>query len=393
MISVAEAARRIAEALSPIDTETVDVAHLAGRVLAEDALALTIQPPVPVSAMDGFAVRLADGGAPRRLIGSAPAGHPFAGKLGAEEAVRIFTGGVVPEGADAIVIREDAACDGVMVSFEASACCPQHIRAAGLDFTTGDVLAPKGKRLTGRDCALLAAGDIAQAKVRRRPRVAIISIGDELSRPGEERRPGGIVASSGYGLSAMIHDWGGAPCDFGILQDNEAEIATVADADADLIVTLGGVSVGDHDLVQKALGTKDFALEFWRVAMRPGKPLIFGKLGKTPLLGLPGNPVSTLVCAILFVKPAIAAMLGTPCETGMLAAKLARDLPANDARQDYMRAKLTRRGGECWVEAFAVQDSSMLTTMAQADALIVRAPSAPAAKAGERADVIPLDGP
>ena len=392
MISVAEAARRIAEALSPIDTETMDVAYLAGRVLAEDALALTIQPPVPVSAMDGFAVRLADGGAPRRLIGSAPAGHPFAGKVGAAEAVRIFTGGVVPEGADAIVIQEDAACDGVMVSFEASACCPHHIRAAGLDFKTGDVLAPKGKRLTGRDCALLAAADIAQAKVRRRPRVAIISIGDELSRPGEERKPGGIVASSGYGLSAMIHDWGGAPCDFGILQDNEADIATVADADADLIVTLGGVSVGDHDLVQKALGTKDFALEFWRVAMRPGKPVIFGKLGKTPLLGLPGNPVSTLVCAILFVKPAIAAMLGTPCETGMLAAKLVRDLPANGARQDYMRAKLSRQGGECWAEAFAVQDSSMLTTMAQADALIVRAPDAPAAKAGERVDVIPLDG-
>ena len=392
MISVAEAARRIAEALSPIDTETVDVAHLAGRVLAEDALALTIQPPVPVSAMDGFAVRLADGGAPRRLIGSAPAGHPFAGKLGAEEAVRIFTGGVVPEGADAIVIREDAACDGVMVSFEASACCPQHIRAAGLDFTTGDVLAPKGKRLTGRDCALLAAGDIAQAKVRRRPRVAIISIGDELSRPGEERRPGGIVASSGYGLSAMIHDWGGAPCDFGILQDNEAEIATVADADADLIVTLGGVSVGDHDLVQKALGTKDFALEFWRVAMRPGKPLIFGKLGKTPLLGLPGNPVSTLVCAILFVKPAIAAMLGTQCETELLAAKLVRDLPANDTRQTYLRARLSQRDGEYWAEAFAVQDSSMLTVLAQADALIVRPPGAPAAKAGERVDVIPLDG-
>jgi molybdopterin molybdotransferase len=392
MISVAEAARRIAQALSPIDTETMDVAHLAGRVLAEDALALTIQPPAPVSAMDGFAVRLADAGAPRRLIGSAPAGHPFTGQLGAGEAVRIFTGGVVPEGADAIVVQEDAACDGVMVSFEASACSPHYIRAAGLDFKTGDVLVPKGKRLTGRDCALLAARDIAQAKVRRRPRVAIISIGDELSRPGEDRKPGGIVASSGYGLSAMIHDWGGAPCDFGILQDNEADIATVADADADLIVTLGGVSVGDHDLVQKALGTKDFALEFWKVAMRPGKPVIFGKLGKTPLLGLPGNPVSTLVCAILFVKPAIAAMLGTPCEPDIMAAKLARDLPANGARQDYMRAKLSRKGGEYWAEAFAVQDSSMLTTMAQADALIVRAPDAPAAKAGERVDVIPLDG-
>ena len=361
---------------------------LAGRVLAEDAVALTIQPPVPVSAMDGFAVRLADGGAPRRLIGSAPAGHPFAGKLAAGEAVRIFTGGVVPEGADAIVIQEDAACDGVMVSFDAAACSPHYIRAAGLDFKKGDVLATTHRRLTGRDCALLAAGDIAQAKVRRRPRVAIISIGDELSRPGEERMPGGIVASSVYGLFGMIQAWGGAPCDFGILQDNEAEIATVADADADLIVTLGGVSVGDHDLVQKALGTKDFALEFWRVAMRPGKPLIFGKLGKTPLLGLPGNPV----CAVLFVKPAIAAMLGTEPEDETLTARLIADLPANDTRQTYLRAKLTRRGGEYRVEAFAVQDSSMLTILAQADALIVRPPDAPAASAGERVDVIPLDG-
>ncbi|MGC9954772.1 MAG: gephyrin-like molybdotransferase Glp [Rhizomicrobium sp.] len=392
MISVAEAEKRIAAALSPISTETMDVAHLAGRVLAEDALALTIQPPVPVSAMDGFAVRMADGGAPRRLIGSSPAGHPFAGNVGAGEAVRIFTGGVVPEGADAIVIQEDAASDGVMVSFDATACSQHHIRAAGLDFKKGDVLVPKDKRMTGRDCALLAAGDIAQAKVRRRPRVAIISIGDELSRPGEERMPGGIVASSVYGLFGMIQAWGGAPCDFGILQDNEAEIATVADADADLIVTLGGVSVGDHDLVQKALGTKDFALEFWQVAMRPGKPLIFGKLGKTPLLGLPGNPVSTLVCAVLFVKPAIAAMLGTECETETLAARLVGDLPANDTRQTYLRAKLTRRNGECWVEAFAVQDSSMLTTLAHADALIVRPPNAPAAKTGERVDVIPLDG-
>ncbi|HEY0283246.1 MAG TPA: molybdopterin molybdotransferase MoeA, partial [Rhizomicrobium sp.] len=259
MISVAEAGKRIAEALSPIDTETMDVAHLAGRVLVEDAVARSNQPPVRVSARDGFAVRLADGGVPRRLIGSAPAGHPFAGKLGAGEAVRIFTGGVVPEGADAIVIQEDAASDGVMVSFDASACSPHFVRAAGLDFKTGDVLVPKGRRMTGRDCALLAAGDIAHAKVRRRPRIAIISIGDELSRPGEERKPGGIVASSGYGLSVMVHDWGGAPCDFGILQDNEADIATVADADADFIITLGGVSVGDHDLVQKALGTKDFA--------------------------------------------------------------------------------------------------------------------------------------
>ncbi len=392
MISVDEATKRIAAAFSPIDTETMDIAHLAGCVPAEDLLAQSSQPPFPVSAMDGYAVRLADGGAPRRVIGAAPAGHPFAGKLGAGEAVRIFTGGVVPDGSDAIVIQEDAQVQGETVLFKVDAATPRHIRAAGMDFKTGDVLAAKGKRLTGRDCALLAAGDVAQAKVRRRPVVAIASIGDELSRPGQARKPGGIAASSGYGLSAMIHAWGGAPCDFGILPDNQAEIATVADADADLIITLGGVSVGDHDLVQRALGSENFTLDFWKVAMRPGKPLIFGRLGKTPLLGMPGNPVSTLVCAILFVKPAIAAMLGTDCETALLPARLASDLPANNARQHYMRAKLALRGGEYWAEAFAVQDSSMLTTLAQADALIVRAPNAPAAKAGERVDVISLDG-
>jgi molybdopterin molybdotransferase len=392
MISVAEAEKRIAAAFTPIATEVMDIAHLAGRVLAEDAIAHTNQPPFPVSAMDGYAVRSADGGERRRVIGSAPAGHPFAGTLGAGEAVRIFTGGVVPEGADAVVIQEDVWADGDKITFAADACSARNIRAAGLDFKAGDVLAPAGKRLTGRDCALLAAGDITQAKVRRRPRVAIVSVGDELSRPGEERMPGGIVASSGYGLSAMIQAWGGAPCDFGILPDTQAEIATIADADGDMIVTLGGVSVGDHDLVQNALGTKDFTIDFWKVAMRPGKPLIFGKLGKIPLLGMPGNPVSTLVCAILFLRPAIAAMLGTECETMTLPARLIRDLPANDTRQTYLRAKLSQKDGEYWADAFDAQDSSMLSVLAQANALIVRMPGAPATKAGERVDVIPLDG-
>ena len=391
MISVEEAIARIASAFTPIDTEVADIGHLAGRVLAEDAIAQSHQPPFAVSAMDGYAVRLADGAGTRRVIGSAPAGHPFEGTIGAGEAVRIFTGGVVPNGADAIVIQEHATVDGAALSFEAHALAPHHVRVAGLDFAAGDILAKAGKRLNARDCALLAAGDIATARVRRRPRVAIASIGDELSRPGEARKPGGIAASSGYGLSAMIHGWGGAPCDFGILPDTQAEIATIADAQADLIITLGGASVGDHDLVQSALGTTDFALDFWKVAMRPGKPLIFGRLGKIPLLGLPGNPVSTLVCAVLFVKQAVAAMLGTQCDTHTIAARLDGDLPANDARQGYLRAKLSIREGDYWTEAFNAQDSSMLRTLALADALIVRAPHAPAAKSGDRVEVIALD--
>jgi molybdopterin molybdotransferase len=403
MITVEEAQQRIATAFSPIDNETMDLAHLAGRVLAEDVKAHTDQPPFPISAMDGYAVRLADGDAPRRVIGSAPAGHPFKGAVAQNQAVRIFTGGVIPDGADAVVIQEEVDREGDDIHFNVAAVHPDYIRVAGLDFKAGDVLAPAGKRITARDLALLAAGDITQAKVRRRPRVAIASIGDELSRPGEPRRPGGIAASSGYGLSAMITAWGGAPCDFGILADNAQEIATVADVDAELVVTLGGVSVGDHDLVQKALGTTDFELDFWKVAMRPGKPLIFGRLGTTPLLGMPGNPVSTLVCAILFLRPAIDAMLGTAkhtcslpqrfkCGCRTIRARVTRDLPANDSRQSYLRARLTQEAGEVWVEPFEVQDSSMLSILAQADALVVRRPDAGALKTGDNAEIIPLDG-
>jgi len=403
MISVEEAQRRIAAAFSPIDMETVDLGHLAGRTLAEDVKAHTDQPPFPLSSMDGYAVRSADGDAPRAVIGSAPAGHPFNGSLEAGQAVRIFTGGVIPQGADAIVIQEEVDRDGDDIHFNATALHPDYIRVAGLDFKIGDVLAPRGKRITARDCALLAAGDIVSAKVRRRPRVAIASIGDELSRPGEPRPPGGISASSGYGLSAMITAWGGAPCDFGVLPDTAQEIATIADVDAELIVTLGGVSVGDHDLVQKALGSRDFELDFWKVAMRPGKPLIFGKLGTTPLLGMPGNPVSTLVCAILFLRPAVDALLGADaagcslpqrlkCGCRTMSARLKRGLPANDSRQAYLRARLWQMDGETWVDAFDIQDSSMLSILAQADSLIVRAPGAPAAEAGDRTEVIPLDG-
>ncbi len=403
MISVEEAQRRIMAAFAPTDAETMDLVHLAGRVPAEDIKAAVDQPPLPVSAMDGYAVRGADGDAPRRVTGAAPAGHPFNGKVGENEAVRIFTGSVVPDGADAIVIQEEVDRDGDNIHFNISALHPNYIRAAGLDFKAGAVLAPAGKRITARDMALLAAGDVVQAKVRRKPRVAFAAIGDELSRPGEPRRPGGITASSGYGLSTMIAALGGTPCDFGILADNAQDIATIANAEAEIIITLGGASVGDHDLVQKALGSTEFELDFWKVAMRPGKPLIFGRLGSTPLLGMPGNPVSTLVCAILFLRPAIDAMLGTAkntcglpqrfkCGCRTITARLTRDLPANDSRQSYLRARLIQDAGEVWAEPFDTQDSSMLSVLAQADALIVRPPDSLAAKAGDRSEIIPLDG-
>jgi molybdopterin molybdotransferase len=395
MISVDEAVGRVVAAFRPLESESVAIGKADGRVLAVDAVAGFSQPPFPVSAMDGYAVRAADAAVTPvrlRVVGSSPAGHPFTGTIGAGEAVRIFTGGVVPDGADAIVIQEDTDLGEDAVTVRTPAKPGKHIRAAGLDFKTGDVLAAAGKRLTARDVSLLAAADLASVAVRRKPRVLLAATGDELTRPGEPRKPGGIVASSVYGLSALIGPWGGEVRDLGILPDREdsvVEIAAHAEA-ADLIVTLGGASVGDHDLVQKALGPKGFALDFWKIAMRPGKPLIFGHLGETPLLGLPGNPVSAFVCAILFVKPAIETMLGLKSRTSAITAKLAAPLAANDSRQDYLRARLFRRNGELWAEAFATQDSSMQKLLAEAEALIVRAPNAPPAQSGESVEIIGL---
>jgi len=395
MLTVDEARARIIAAFKPLQTETIALGDADGRVLAADAKAKLSQPPFPVSAMDGYAVRAQDAqnAVTLRIIGAAPAGHPFAGRVGAGEAVRIFTGGVVPDGADAIVIQEYTTADATHVTLQQPAQVARHIRRAGLDFAAGDVLAAAGKRLSPRDLSLLAAGDIAEVSVRRRPRVAFIATGDELSRPGELRKPGGIVASSGFGLSAMIARWGGEAIDLGLLPDTVEAFSELHEKarGADLLITLGGASVGDHDLVQRALAPKGFALDFWKIAMRPGKPLIFGHLQQMPFLGLPGNPVSTLVCALLFVRPAIAAMLGTADGTHIVSARLATPLSTNDARQDYIRARIIVRDGELWAEPSTVQDSSMLSVFAAADALILRAPHAPAAEAGDKVEILLLD--
>jgi molybdopterin molybdotransferase len=346
--------------------------------------------------MDGYAVRSVDAaepGAKLVVIGNAPAGHPFVGSLGPGQAIRIFTGSVVPEGADAIVIQEDTAAEGGRVILNTVATPGRHIRTAGLDFKSGEVIAKADHRLTPRDLALIAAGDVANAAVRRRPRIAFAATGDELSLPGTPRKPGGIVASSGFGLAAMIDQWGGIAIDLGILPDTQEAVASIADHSklADLVVTIGGASVGEHDLVQKALGPKGFELDFWKIAMRPGKPLIFGRLGNTPLLGLPGNPVSTLVCALLFLRPAVSAMLGIAQNTNPLTARLATELRPNDGRQDYLRARSEVRDGELWVEPFPIQDSSMLSALAAADVLIVRPPHAPLGEIGDRVSVLSLE--
>ena len=390
MISVEEATARIVAAFRPLEAEAVTLKHAIGRTLAADARARCDQPPAPVSMMDGYAVRSQDSGT-RRLIGAAPAGHPFAGTVGPNETVRLFTGSVVPAGADAVLAQEDAEIEADTVRFRETPRTGKFIRPQGLDFTAGTVLAGAGSRLSPRDLALLAAGDVAEVMVRKRPRIAVAATGDELSRPGELRKPGGVVASSLYGLEPLIAQWGGEPRDLGILPDRPEAIAELAREQCDLLVTLGGASVGDHDLVQSALAGQGLQLDFWKIAMRPGKPLIFGRLGSTPFLGLPGNPVSTFVCALLYLRPAIAAMLGGKTVTPLRSARLAGSLPANNVRQNYLRAMLEWRNSECWARPFAHQDSSMLKLFSEADALIMRKPHAPALADGAAIEILLLD--
>ena len=390
MLSVEEATQRIVAAFSPLDSERVPLDDACGRTLASDALASVDQPPFPSSIMDGYAVRSIDQG-PRRVIGSAPAGHPFSGKIGPNEAIRLFTGSRVPDGADAVLAQEDARVSGETVEFSATPFPGKFVRAQALDFRAGQKLVPAGTRLSARDLALLAAGDHSHVEVRRRPVIALASTGDELSLPGRPRKPGGIVASSVYGLMPWIAQWGGMPRHLGIVADDGDAIAALAHEECDLLVTTGGASVGDHDLVQAALGPKGFVLDFWKIAMRPGKPLIFGRLGKTPILGLPGNPVSSLVCALLFLRPAICAMLGQSPKTQLGSARLIGALAANRERQDYLRAKSEWRGSELWVRPLSLQDSSLLRDFSSADVLIVRRPGASALIDGDMVEILALE--
>ncbi|MFO0987838.1 MAG: gephyrin-like molybdotransferase Glp [Alphaproteobacteria bacterium] len=400
MISVAEARRRILAAIAPVGSEQVSLAHAAGRTLAADAVARLTQPPNAVSAMDGYAVRAADAAkvpVTLKVVGIAPAGRPFAGRVGAGEAVRIFTGAPVPEGADAVVIQEDTeARDGAVLVKEA-ALLGRHIRRAGLDFKAGDALLHAGRVLSPRDVGLCAAMNVPWLTVRRKPRVAILATGDEIVQPGEALGPGQIVSSNAWALAAFVDANGGEAINIGIAPDEKATLKTMAEQarGADLLVTTGGASVGDHDLVQSALGEIGLALDFWKIAMRPGKPLMFGKLGAAPLLGLPGNPVSSLVCSLLFLAPMLAKFLGrAETEPRRITARLGADLRENDRREDYLRATLERAlDGGLLAVPFRAQDSSMMATLARADGLIVRAPLAPALKAGDTVELIPLAMP
>ncbi len=397
MLSVEEALARVLAAAMPVETEEVALMEAFGRTLAEPIAAGRTQPPFANSAMDGYALRAADAAAPGarlRVIGESAAGRGFAGAIGDGEATRIFTGAPLPFGADAIALQEDARRDGEFVILDAPASHGDHVRNVGLDFREGDALLAAGRRLSPRDVALIAAANRPTARVRRKPRVAILATGDELRSPGESLGPGQIVASNNFFVAGLAEAEGAQAIDLGIAADRpEAlaeRIAAAREARADVLVTLGGASVGDYDLVQKALTDAGMALGFWRIAMRPGKPLMFGRIGAMLALGLPGNPTSSAVCSLLFLRPLLRALVGDPRAGADLSepARLAVDLPANGVRQDYMRALIARDDGGWTVAPAANQDSSLVRTLAEAQGLIVRAPHAPPARAGETCRIL-----
>lgn len=400
MLSVEDAIQRIERTFSPLGSEMVSLDQALGRVLAEPLEARLTQPPADVSAMDGYAVRAADVAtlpAKLKIVQRIAAGQPPSGPIGAGEAARIFTGAQVPPGADTIVIQEncDEADEQVTVR-EGNRKPGQHIRKAGLDFATGDIALHSGRRLTARDISLAAAMNRPWLKVTRRPRIALLSTGDELVNPGDPVGPAQIIGSNGIGLAALVRAFGGAPVNLGIARDTLEDLDRAIEAALgfDALVTSGGASVGEHDLVQTALTKRGMALDFWKIAMRPGKPLMFGTLGALHVLGLPGNPVSTIVTALLFLRPAIDRMQGlSGVDPARQVALLGKDMPANDQRQDYVRARLvTNADGQRVATPFSPQDSSMLSLIARADCLIVRKPQAPEAKAGDTIDIIPLSG-
>jgi molybdopterin molybdotransferase len=397
MLSVEEARARILAPLRPTPAETVPLAAAHGRVTAAPIAARRTQPPFDVSAMDGYALAAADGaqGARLRLIGSAPAGHPFAGRLGPGEAVRIFTGSVVPEGADAILLQEDAKEENSAVLVGETVVAGRHIRRCGQDFVTGTILMPAGKRLNARDIGLVAAADHPWITAHRPPRLAILATGDEIALPGEPLPPGGIVSSNAHALAALAIAAGAEPTVLPVAPDDIAAIAEAAEATRgmDLLVTTGGASVGEHDLVRAGLAKRGFALDFWKIAMRPGKPLMAGRAGGVPVLGLPGNPVSAMVCAMLFLLPALEKLSGLPgAAPPTEEVPLGAPVPANDVRADHLRARFTRdEAGRPVIVPFPRQDSSLMRLLAEADALILRPPHAPALEAGALVPVIRLD--
>ncbi len=398
LISVEDALALVLHDTDAMPVEMVTLHDAAFRILAQDLISLRTQPPFPAAAMDGYALNGLDAvlGNILKVIGESAAGHSFSDAISRGETVRIFTGAPVPNGADTVVMQEDVtALDGGAMRISAEVTPGRHVRKTGLDFAQGQLVLAKGTVLDAANLSLAAASGHAKLPVYRKPRVAILATGDELVAPGMVTGPDQIVASNGYGTAALARNSGAEIIDLGIVGDDIAKISTVIqsafDSDIDVLVTLGGASVGDHDLIKPVLAGFGIELGFWQIAMRPGKPLMHGRHGKTHVLGLPGNPVSSLVCARLFLVPLLLMMIRQTYEQRTESARLTHAMRSNDRRQDYVRASVTKNyEGILEVTAFDIQDSSMLSTLAASNGLIIRAPNAHAASEGDLVKVMML---
>lgn len=398
LLPVADATARLLDGAASLPAEIVPIGEAAGRVLASDLKALRTQPPFDASAMDGYAVRaadLAETPATLKVVGQVAAGQVFDGSVGPGQAMRIFTGAPIPDGADSVLIQENARVVSVdVIEAMEPLAKGRNVRLQGLDFKEGMPILPAGRMLDPAALSLAAAANHAELPVVRRPVVAIMATGDELLPPGSTMKPGKIIASNFYGVAAIAQSAGAKILDLGIVPDDRALIANALqlaiESGADVLVTLGGASVGDHDLVRGVMTEAGMALGFWKIAMRPGKPLMFGRLGTLRVLGLPGNPVASLICSHLFLAPLVAQLAGRPYRLDERTARLAVAMTENDQRQDYVRAAAEWHNGDLVATPFTIQDSSMLRTLTDANALIVRVPFAPAAKAGDECRVILL---
>jgi len=398
LMPVAEALRLVLIDAKPLPVEAVPLDRARGRVLAEDMAALRTQPPAAVSAMDGYAVRASDiatAPATLKVIGEVAAGHPFPKRIAAGQAARIFTGGVMPDGSDTVIIQELTSREGDNVTVQKPTTKGRNVRDKGIDFSQGDVLLRKGRRLTDRDLMLAAAMNYPNVSVYHQPKVAVLGTGDELVPPGATPRPGEIVYSNGFALIALARTEGADAHDLGIARDHIEDITKAIrgarEWGADILVTSGGASVGEHDLVQRALAAEGLDLSFWRVALRPGRPMMHGRLGTMQVLGVPGNPVSSYVCAFLFLVPLIRRLSGrSDVELRPERVRLGGNLPANDQRADYLRATLADGPDGLVATPLPSQDSSLMAPLARADCLVIRETNAPAAVAGSDCVILKL---